>query len=109
MTQCLSPEIELAGNRLENEVADATERLFDEIAVRSGSLMLRQSVATIREHISLRRLFQPVMISECKAEYEALLACWHRRDKTGLQRLLVSYFKRRWNDVGPAPITYSSY
>lgn len=84
----------------DNEITAATERLFVEISQTFEDEILRNTVTAINEDMYATRRFESALIPDLKAEYDALSACWARRDIPKLKQLLVAYFTRR-RDLGP--------
>ena len=82
------------------DVAAATERLFQEIADSTGSDLIKQSMAMINQRLHTIRPYEAALFSDREAEFEALLDAWRRRDKAGLQQLLIAYFNRREEAAG---------
>ena len=97
MTQSQSADTALPTDEAPFDLALATERLFQEIADMSGSPMLKQSMEIINNQLHRIRPYDATIAVDREAEYQALVSAWRRRDKNELQRLLVAYFKRRYD------------
>lgn len=96
MTQRTPPsDATSPANSADFDVGAATERLFDEIAIRSGNPLLSTSLSLMREETRLYRQYEATLLPDREAEYQRLLDCWKRQDKPGLQKEIAAYFQRR--------------
>ncbi|HTM81570.1 hypothetical protein [Asticcacaulis sp.] len=83
-----------------DDIVEATERLFLEIAEAAGNEAVRQAILTINEQMHSIRPYEAAFISDRQAEFEALSSSWASRDMPELRRLIMVYFERR-QDITP--------
>ncbi len=84
----------------DRDITAATERLFQDIAEASNSDAVRTSMLAMNSQMYAFRPYEAALIPDLHSEYEALSACWAKRDMVELQRLILAYFKRR-QDLAP--------
>ncbi|MFT4076189.1 MAG: hypothetical protein QM647_11735 [Asticcacaulis sp.] len=109
MNEPASTVAELTDRPATINIKAATMQLFNEIEATSGSVMLQQSIAIIKTHVFNQKPREGASPRDLRAEFEALQAHWQSRDIKGLQRLLVTYFKRRDLTAPTTAIAYPAY
>lgn len=92
-----NPHHDLAGDL---EIAQATERLFAEIATTSGNPALQAGLASVNAQLQSIRPFEAALFPDRQAELDALTKAWREGDMARLQILLRHYFARR-RDAAP--------
>ena len=80
-----------------DDIVEATEKLFVEIAQAAGSEALRQAILSINEQMQLIRPYEAAFISNRQAEFDTLSTSWAARDIPEVKRLITAYFERRQN------------
>jgi hypothetical protein len=77
------------------DVGAAVDALFEEILKSADNPHLNTSVALLRAETLAIRAYEAEWLPDREAEYQRLLDCWRRNDKSGLRRELMAYYQRR--------------